>query len=74
MTTTPNTMTPEGWKKVSFAMDCEGYDEETGELGDICSICGLDYCEACECPGPTQDGYEYEIFDGELYAKEVTQP
>jgi len=60
------------WKLVSFARDCEGYDEETGELGDACSICGLDYCEECQCPGPTQtDEYEYEERDGELYARRL---
>lgn len=56
------------WKRVSFAADCEGYDEETGELGDICSVCGGEYAE-CDCPGPTQDGYEYAEIDGELYAR-----
>jgi hypothetical protein len=64
---------PPGWKKVSFAGDCTYSDEsldDGDELGDICSICGLDYCEECECPGPTQmDEYEYQEFDGELYAK-----
>lgn len=58
-----------GWREVSFAADCDGYDEETGELGDICSICGLDYCEECACPGPTQEGYEYEEFHGVLMAR-----
>ncbi len=63
---------PNEWKLVSFAGDCEGYDEETGELGDTCSICGLDYCEECECPGPTQmDEFEYEERDGELYARRL---
>jgi site-specific DNA-cytosine methylase len=57
------------WRRVSFAADCEGYDEETGELGDICSLCGVDYCEECECPGPTQDGMEYADQDGILYAR-----
>jgi DNA (cytosine-5)-methyltransferase 1 len=57
------------WRRVSFAADCEGCDEETGELGDICSLCGLDYCEECECPGPTQDGMEYADQDGILYAR-----
>jgi len=61
------------WLKVSFAMDCLGYDEETGELGSTCSICRLDYCEECQCPGPTQDGYEYEERDGELYARLTTE-
>lgn len=62
-------MTKNKWRQVSFAMDCHGYDEETGELGDICSICNLDYCEECVCPGPTQDGMEYKIKDEILFAR-----
>ena len=65
---------PPGWKQVSFAGDCTQSEawEETDELGDICSICGLDYCEDCECPGPTQeDEYEYQEFEGVLYAKPI---
>lgn len=61
-----------GWRRVSFAMDCHGYDEETGGLGDICSICGLDYCEDCQCPGPTQDGYDHLMFHGVLMARAKT--
>lgn len=65
---------PPGWKQVSFAGDCtqsEGW-KGTDEPGDICSICGLDYCEECECPGPTQDEeYEYQEFEGVLYAKPI---
>jgi DNA (cytosine-5)-methyltransferase 1 len=60
-----------GWKRVSFAADCGGYDEESGELGDTCSICGLDYGNECECPGPTQDGMEYQEFNGVLYARHL---
>jgi len=54
------------WQKVSFASDCLGGDGD--ELGYECSICTLDYTE-CGCPGPTQDGYEYKEFNGELYAR-----
>jgi len=59
------------WKKVSFAADCIQSPEWDGtdEPGDICSLCGLDYCEECECPGPTQDGMEYEEFNGVLMAR-----
>jgi hypothetical protein len=56
-------------KRVSFAADCAGYDEESGELGDQCSLCGLDYGNECECPGPTQEGMEYREFNGVLYAR-----
>jgi len=60
-----------GWRRVSFAMDCLGYDDETGEPGDTFSICRLDYSEECECPGPTQDGMEYETFHGVLMARPI---
>ena len=56
-----------GWKRVSFAGECFGGDGD--ELGDICSVCGLDYCDECQYPGPTQDGYEYDERDGILYAR-----
>jgi hypothetical protein len=58
-----------GWKRVSFAADCLGGDDE--DLGDECSICGLTYAEDCECPGPTHDGYEYAERDGVLYARRM---
>lgn len=57
-----------GWRRVSFARDCEGYDEETGELGDICSVCGGYYVE-CPCPGPTEEDLEHETFHGVLMAR-----
>lgn len=50
------------WQLVSFSSDC---DEEGN-----CMICGIDYAE-CECPGPTQDGYEYKEHDGILFARKV---
>lgn len=52
-------MDPE-WKLVCYSADC---DEE-----GICPKCGLDYAES-ECPGPTQDGMEYEWRNGELWAR-----
>jgi len=57
----------DGWKQVSFAADCLGGDAD--ELGNECSICGLDYGNDCQCPGPTQDGYEYAEIAGILYAR-----
>lgn len=59
-----------GWRTVSLAADCGIVDEETGELGDDCSVCGNDYCE-CGCPGPTQDDCEYREFHGVLMAREL---
>jgi hypothetical protein len=59
---------PRGWKQVSFAGDCLNFDGELDELGDQCSICGLDYSD-CECPGPTHDEVtEYKTIDGVLFA------
>ena len=66
---TPRPGASDSWKLVSFAADCLGGDDETGEPGDECSICGLTYAEDCECPGPTHDGYEYDERDGVLYAR-----
>ncbi len=57
----------DGWRQVSFASECSGGDEY--EPGADCSICGLDYCNECRCPSPTQDGFEYCERDGVLYAK-----
>lgn len=54
-----------GWRHVSYAADC------TGENGDDRSICGLDYSNECQCPGPTQDGYQYEEFHGNLMAQKT---
>jgi len=63
------------WIKVVFSDECLcscGDECCHGECGDvlICAGCGGDYAE-CECVGPTQDGYEYEIINGELYAKRM---
>jgi len=60
------------WQKVVFAADCE-YEEwdEDGEC-PICPVCAEYYSE-CECPGPTQDDlFEYEEFQGELWARQKT--
>ena len=62
-----------GWRRVSFAGDCESYDDEyedTGELGNVCSLCRCEY-DTCPCPGPTQDGMEYETFHGVLMARPI---
>lgn len=66
----------EGWEPVSFAGDCAGYDEESGELGDVCSICGLDYCEECKCYGPTQcePELEYMVRGNALFARPKDHP
>ena len=56
---------PDGWTRVVFSSEC---DEE----GD-CPFCHMDYSE-CPCPGPTQDGMDYEWFDGVLYARANGDP
>lgn len=62
----------DGWMPVSFAGDCLGGDCD--ELGDECSICGLDYADTCQCPGPTHDRYEYKEDGGELFARPEDSP
>jgi len=57
-----------GWREVSFAADCQGADEDTGELGHVCSVCG-EYYVSCPCPGPTQDGWETREWHGVLMAR-----
>ena len=47
------------WQKVVFAADC---------VDDLCPHCKIDYAE-CPCPGPTQDGYEYEERNDGMYAR-----
>jgi hypothetical protein len=49
-----------GWRRVTFAADCD----EDGN----CPVCGIDYAD-CDCPGPTQDGFDYRERDGELWAR-----
>lgn len=66
----PNIKPPLGWKKVSFAADCLRKDP-SDEIGEVCSLCGGEYV-VCPCPGPTQDGFEYQEFDGELFARKAT--
>lgn len=55
-----------GWNLVSWSADCN----DDGE----CSICGLDYVDGCHCPGPTEDGIEYDEYDGDLIGRRVVQP
>lgn len=55
------------WKPVLFAGECESC-EECGE--PVCSKCGVHYVD-CACPGPTQDGWEYQEIEGVLHAREI---
>lgn len=56
-----------GWIKVVHADEClcEDWDEDRECI--ICQICEIEYSE-CYHPRPTMD-YEYQEFDGVLYAK-----
>ena len=58
--------TQKAWKSISFASDC-GTDDD-GQPLEECSLCGDSYAD-CECPGPTQDDYEYTTIKGILYAR-----
>lgn len=49
-----------GWVKVVHAFECDEYGN--------CPVCKTDYSE-CPCPGPTMDGWEYRIWQGELWAR-----
>lgn len=61
-----------GWRRVSYAGDCIGGDEN--EPGPECGVCG-EYYPECECPGPDQeDEYEYAEFDGITYARTLADP
>lgn len=51
------------WQIVVFVHDLD----EDGN----CPLCNIDYAD-CECPGPMQEGYEYEEINGVLYARKVT--
>jgi len=55
-----------GWTRVVFGSSC--HRDEDGELTSICPGCGDDYIY-CACPGPTMDDYEYEEFNGTLFAR-----
>jgi len=61
-----------GWRKVCFAMDVCEWDEETEELSDDCKVCGLSYCDS-PCPGPTEDGWEYEERPTGMWARRVSE-
>ena len=51
------------WQKVVWSGDCD----EDGN----CPVCEIDFAD-CDCPGPTQDDeYEYQIIDGDMYAKRI---
>lgn len=48
-----------GWREVVFAADLDD---------DGCCPCGIDYID-CECPGPTEDGIEYQEVEGVMYGR-----
>jgi hypothetical protein len=48
------------WVPVVFSSDCD----EDGNCP-----CGADYAEECVLPGPTQDGFEYQEINGQMFAR-----
>lgn len=73
-----NLVSPDPAKLVGEAMKINGWHRVVfaDEL-DPCDSCTEPYCEECDahfgecdCPGPTQDGWEYRSFGDELWCKE----
>ena len=55
------------WLKVVLAADCV----ECSDCDEpVCPVCVTHYAD-CACPGPTQDGYEYEEREDGLWAREI---
>ena len=52
------------WKTVVHSCECD----EDGN----CPNCEIDFAE-CDCPGPTQDGYEYEERPEGMFARRLPQ-
>jgi hypothetical protein len=57
------------WRRVISAADCIDCPACSEP---VCPECDAHYAD-CDCPGPTQDGIEYEERDGVLYAREIVQ-
>ena len=55
------------WQRVVFADECLPC---LMCVEPVCQECDDHYAD-CECPGPTQDGYEYKEKKGVLYAREL---
>jgi len=70
------------WRRVVFADECIYNAWDTDREQGICPVCEGEYggwgCEReCDCPGPTEDGWEYEDApreDGHLYARRMVHP
>jgi hypothetical protein len=64
------------WQRVVHADECiyEDWDEDREQ--PVCPACGGEYGgwgvgKECGCPGPTEDGFEFEDRDGVLFARRV---
>lgn len=68
---TSSTIEDTGWKKVCHAIDVCEWDSENNELTDRCMVCGLDYSDS-PCPGPTEDGWEYQYLPSGMWARKIT--
>jgi|DEB0MinimDraft_3_1074331.scaffolds.fasta_scaffold26803_3 hypothetical protein len=69
---TSSTIEKTDWMKVCFAVDVCERDSDTNELTDYCTICGLNYCDS-PCPGPTEDGWEYEERSTGMWARKIPE-
>ena len=65
-----------GWKRVVHADECiyEKWDEDREQ--PVCPVCAGEYGGwgagvECGCPGPTEEGYEFDERDGVLYGRRL---
>lgn len=65
-----------GWKRVVHADECiyEEWDEDREQ--PVCPVCAGEYGGwgagvECGCPGPTEEGYEFDERDGVLYGRRL---
>lgn len=61
-----NTQDEDDWHPVVLAADCDPCPD-CGE--PVCPHCDDHYAD-CDCPGPTQDGYEYRMRGARLEARQ----
>jgi DNA (cytosine-5)-methyltransferase 1 len=67
------------WKRVVHADECIYAEWDEDREQPTCPICAGEYGGwgvgvECTCPGPTEDGYEFQERDGTLYARWVGNP
>lgn len=62
MTIKVHDVPPDGYQKVMYTADCDPGGE------GWCRVRDIDPTE-CDCIGPTEDGVDYIVVDGDLYGK-----